>query len=211
MSTNSSPDGEPLTSIVVGAGVIGVSIALALQKRGHNVTLIDRKGIGLETSWGNAGCFAFTEIFPLASPHTMRKAPRWFFDPDGPFSIPPNYAFSIAPWLVRFALASRPAQFERSISAQAALMQLSRTALEAVIADTEGESLVRREGQIQVYEGQAEFDAAKPERDAKERLGIDFTALLSPDEIASVESQGRLTGRFAEGSWVDQARKLQDE
>jgi D-amino-acid dehydrogenase len=34
------------TALVLGAGMVGVSCALALQKRGLNVTLIDRKAPG---------------------------------------------------------------------------------------------------------------------------------------------------------------------
>ena len=40
---------------VVGGGIVGVSNALALQKAGHQVTLIDRRTPGRETSYGNAG------------------------------------------------------------------------------------------------------------------------------------------------------------
>ncbi len=38
--------------------MVGVSCALALQKRGIAVTLIDRKAPGRETSYGNAGVLA---------------------------------------------------------------------------------------------------------------------------------------------------------
>ena len=41
--------------IVLGAGIVGVSVALHLQKRGRDVVLIDRQGAGEETSYGNAG------------------------------------------------------------------------------------------------------------------------------------------------------------
>ena len=41
--------------IVLGAGIVGVSTALALRQRGHAVCLIDRTAPGRETSYGNAG------------------------------------------------------------------------------------------------------------------------------------------------------------
>ncbi len=42
--------------LVLGAGMVGVSAALHLQKRGRDVSLIDRhEGAGEETSIGNAG------------------------------------------------------------------------------------------------------------------------------------------------------------
>ena len=42
-------------AIVLGAGIVGVSVALHLAKRGLSVALIDRAGLGEQTSYGNAG------------------------------------------------------------------------------------------------------------------------------------------------------------
>src|SRR5665811_1563989 len=41
--------------IVLGAGIVGVCIAIHLQRRGRNVLLVDRREPGRETSYGNAG------------------------------------------------------------------------------------------------------------------------------------------------------------
>lgn len=54
--------------IVLGAGMVGVSTALALQERGHHVTLVDRRGPGEETSHGNAGMIQAEAVEPYALP-----------------------------------------------------------------------------------------------------------------------------------------------
>lgn len=69
--------------IVIGAGVVGLSAALALQARGLAVTVLDREGPASGASAGNAGAFAFTDILPLASPGILKKAPKWLLDPLG--------------------------------------------------------------------------------------------------------------------------------
>ena len=56
---------------VIGAGIVGVTAAFALQTGGHRVTLIDRRGIAAEASRGNAGALAFSDIEPLAVQHLM--------------------------------------------------------------------------------------------------------------------------------------------
>ena len=104
---------------VIGAGVIGISIALALRHRGYPVRVIDRADIATQASAGNAGAFAYTDIIPLATPGIMRNAPKWLLDPLGPLSVPPAYALRIIPWMLRFWRASRRVQYQRATAAQA--------------------------------------------------------------------------------------------
>ena len=55
-------------AIVLGAGVIGTSVALQLAKRGMSVALIDRDGVGEETSYGNSGVIEGSTVFAPAFP-----------------------------------------------------------------------------------------------------------------------------------------------
>jgi D-amino-acid dehydrogenase len=77
---------------IVGAGIIGLTIALKLVEAGQSVVVLDAKGPGEGASRGNAGAFAFADVEPLASVATLLKSPRWLLDPLGPLSIPPSYA-----------------------------------------------------------------------------------------------------------------------
>ncbi|MCP1170292.1 FAD-dependent oxidoreductase, partial [Limimaricola sp. ASW11-118] len=160
--------------IVVGAGVVGLSIALAAQARGLKVRVLDREGPAAGASAGNAGAFAFTDILPLASPRILRQAPKWLLDPLGPLSVPPRYAWRIAPWMWRFWRASRPSQVAASTSAQTALMRLSQEALEPHLAREGLTHMLRRDGQLQLYEGARAFRAALPGWAARRAAGIAF-------------------------------------
>ena len=53
-------------TIVLGAGIVGVSTALHLQARGRKVILIDRDEPGSGTSHGNAGLFERSSVIPYA-------------------------------------------------------------------------------------------------------------------------------------------------
>ena len=185
--------------VVIGAGVVGLSVALAAQARGFSVRVIDRVGVCAGASAGNAGAFAFTDILPLASPRVIRQAPKWLLDPLGPLSVPPRYALKIAPWMLRFWRASWPAQVRASTVAQTGLMALSKAALEPFLATNHLSAMLRREGQLQVYEGQAEFDASLPSWAARAEAGIAFEHLTG-DAIA--ERQPGLDARFTHATFT---------
>ena len=53
-------------SIVIGAGMVGLSTAWFLRKAGHEVTVIDRDGVAAGSSWGNAGWLSPGKTIPLA-------------------------------------------------------------------------------------------------------------------------------------------------
>lgn len=169
--------------LIIGAGVVGLSTALALMARGKTVRVIDREGPAAGASQGNAGAFAFTDVLPLASPRIIRQAPKWLLDPLGPLSIPPSYALTLLPWLYRFWRASFPAQVAASTVTQTAMMGLSKAALEAHLAREGLTSMLRHEGNLQVYEGEAEFRSSLPGWALRAELGIAFEHVTG-EEIA---------------------------
>src|SRR5258705_3687305 len=58
--------------IVLGAGMVGVSTALHLQKRGRSVVLVDRRGAGEETSYGKTGIIHLEGVVPYPFPRDIR-------------------------------------------------------------------------------------------------------------------------------------------
>lgn len=54
--------------LILGAGMVGTCTALHLQQRGFDVTLIDRRPPGQETSFGNAGLIQGESVEPYPFP-----------------------------------------------------------------------------------------------------------------------------------------------
>ncbi|WP_347311897.1 NAD(P)/FAD-dependent oxidoreductase [Defluviimonas sp. SAOS-178_SWC] len=181
--------------LVIGAGVIGLSVANAALARGLTAQVVDRTGPAAGASAGNAGGFAFPEIHPLASPDTLLNSPRWLLDPLGPLSIPPRYAAKIAPWMARFACASLPHKVAASTRAQAALMTLGRETLGPFMAATGTSGMLRKTGQLEVHESARAFDAALRQHDEARQFGFSYRPLVGADAIAEV--QPGLSPRFS--------------
>ena len=194
MNTENQPD-----VVVIGAGVVGLSTALALQMRGLSITVLDREGPAAGASAGNAGAFAFTDILPLASPGILKKAPKWLLDPLGPLTVPPAYALQIAPWMFRFWRACSPRRVAQSTAAQTALMDLSKAELEPFLRETGTISMLRKEGNLQVYEGEAERNASLAGWKVRGEHGIEFQHL---DAAGMAEIQPGLAPRFTHGTFT---------
>lgn len=161
--------------VVLGGGIIGVNVAAHLAEAGQKVLIVDRSGICEETSSGNAGALAFADVLPLSQKGMMGQVPRWLFDPLGPFAIPPAYALQIAPWLVRFLIASRPQRYESALAAQASLMKLSAKAWPDLLKRAGSIDMLHKEGSLELYTSEAAFKASLPGWDARAKCGISFT------------------------------------
>lgn len=185
--------------IVIGAGVVGLSAAIAAQARGLSVTVLDREGPAAGASAGNAGAFAFTDILPLASPGILKKAPKWLLDPLGPLSVPPAYAAQIAPWMFRFWRACSPKRVAHSTAAQTAMMDLSRAELEPFLSASGTLPMLRKEGNLQVYESESEFKASLPGWQARADHGVEFRHMAAA-EMAAI--QPGLAPRFTHGTFT---------
>src|SRR5204863_9337412 len=133
--------------LVLGAGMVGVGAALHLQKRGRNVTLIDRHGMaGEETSFGNAGLIECSSVFPYMFPRdfgqilkfALNRAPQVHYR----LSDLPQFL----PWIVSYYLASSPARALHSAMAELPLIQRSLIEHEALIAEAGAGELLRKIG-----------------------------------------------------------------
>jgi glycine/D-amino acid oxidase-like deaminating enzyme len=173
--------------LVIGAGIVGVAVALRLQQEGRQVLLIDREGVAAQASRGNAGALAFSDIMPLASPGILRKAPGWLLDPLGPLAIRPSYLFHLAPWLLRFWRASQPDRVRGSTAAQAALMDLAAVETPSMLAAAGVSHMLHSDGVMHVYESEAELRASEPGWRARAEHGIAFEHLHGPDAIAKIQ------------------------
>jgi len=159
---------------IIGAGIIGVCTAFKLQEAGRTTLLIDRKGIAEETSRGNAGAFAFSDVIPMATSGVLQKLPKWLSDPLGPLTIRPEYLPQITPWLMRFWRAGWPDRVAASLKAQSAMMRVARAEAEALIAAAGLESMIRRDGVLELYESEAELNRTARDDAAKAAEGIEF-------------------------------------
>ncbi|MCJ8055929.1 FAD-dependent oxidoreductase [Shinella curvata] len=157
---------------VIGAGVIGTTIAYALQRRGFAVTLIDRDTPGKGASYGNMASIAVTEFMPASRPGVWAHMPKWLLDPEGPVRIRPAYMPKLVPWFLRFLAASRPSKLRELEAAGAALCGRVHEDLDALLRETGLTHMLSAEGCLSLYADEAEFRADRAHIEILERFGF---------------------------------------
>jgi D-amino-acid dehydrogenase len=147
--------------LVLGAGMVGVSCALALQKRGFNVTLVDRRAPGEETSYGNAGVIARSSFVPLNQPALWRTLARLLRNTTPQLRFNPGYLLKEWRWCLQFLAHARQAPFKQTSNALDALIRLSMQEHEALLASSGASALRRTNGWMFLYRQEGEsFSAA---------------------------------------------------
>lgn len=193
--------------VIIGAGIVGINAAVFLTEAGYKVRVFDPAGIAEMTSRGNAAALAFSDIMPLASPKTMLRAPKWLFDPLGPLSIRPSYLPKLAPWLVRFALASLPARVAASAATQAELMKLAESEATGLWQRAGLSNMIRHDGSLELYQSEAEFNAARTGWDRRAEAGIEFEQVHG---TRLAELQPGLSSQFGAATFVPGWKTVSD-
>lgn len=171
---------------VIGAGVIGLTIALELIDQGHEVVLVDPGEPGMGASYGNAGTIAGYATSPVGTPAVLRSLPSLLFSRTSPLAIRHAALPSLAPWLLRFLWQSLPARAERNARSLAALLTGAAELWDDLALRVQGASILQRRGCLYLYETPQAFTRAWTELDQRRRLGVEVD-LIGPDRLAELE------------------------
>ncbi len=171
---------------VIGAGVIGLTIALELIDQGHEVVLVDPGEPGMGASYGNAGTIAGYATSPVGTPAVLRSLPSLLFSRSSPLAIRHRALPSLVPWLLRFLWQSLPAQTERNARSLAALLAGAAELWDDLALRVQGAGILQRRGCLYLYETPQAFTRAWAELDRRRKLGVEVD-LIGPDGLAALE------------------------
>ncbi|TGJ94380.1 amino acid dehydrogenase, partial [Actinotalea fermentans ATCC 43279 = JCM 9966 = DSM 3133] len=131
-TTPGSP--APRTAVVVGAGMVGLATAWHLQRRGVEVTVLDREGVAAGSSWGNAGWLTPGMAMPLADPTLWTYAPKALLDPAAPLHVPARLDPRLWSFLARFATHATRRAWDRAMAALTPIDRLAHDAFDELAA-----------------------------------------------------------------------------
>ncbi|MBM6552088.1 NAD(P)/FAD-dependent oxidoreductase [Marinomonas ostreistagni] len=146
--------------IVLGAGMVGVSSALALQQAGHDVVIVDRTEPGLETSFGNAGIIQTEAAEPYALPQDMATLLRYATGKSNDVTWDLAASLKMAPALWRYYRNSSGLRYQTISKVYAQLAARATADHQPLIEASQSEAMIKRDGLAMLYRDEASFREA---------------------------------------------------
>ncbi len=178
---------------MLGAGIVGTSIAVHLVKRGLSVALIDRRGPGEGTSYGNAGIIEGNMVFPAAFPSNWIELARIALKRSSVVNYHAAHLPRVAPWLAAFRAYSQPERLIETARLMRPLFARAVAEHEALAGEAGAGGYLSRRGWLKLYRTDRAFAALAPELDLAAQLGI---ANVPLDREAARALEPALSGVF---------------
>ncbi len=173
--------------LILGSGLLGVTTAYELSKRGFEVTVIDRQGLpAAETSFANGGQLSYSHAEPWASPSLLPKLPKWLIHPDSPLVFRPRADKEMIKWGLAFL---RNCTNFRANTNTVNLLRLglySRKCMHSIMNSEKLDFDYSNKGILHIYGTQAELEHGKRQVEFQAKFGGD-EKILSRDQVLALE------------------------
>lgn len=173
--------------IVMGAGVIGVTTAWYLAQEGHEVEVIDRQpGVGLETSFANAGQVSPGYSTPWAMPGLPFKVAKWMTSKHSPLIIRPRFDTAMFRFMGELLANCSEKAYDINKSRMLRIAEYARDKIDALRDETGIAYDGDQKGLIQLFRTDAQVEHAAEDMRLLAESGVDHQ-LLNVDEIIAHE------------------------
>ena len=198
--------------LIIGAGVVGLSIAYYAASAGAKVAVLEKGEIGSGSSWANAGLIVPSYFEPLPGPGVIGDGIKHLFDQEGYFGIKIRPDLRFLYWLVRFARHCNRREFHAHSEL---FMRLNQEGLQVhlELARLGGREYdFSQKGLLYLFLTKKRLAQAR-ERAARARDSGLMSEVLSSDEVRAVEpAAGRAViggVRYVTDAGLDPARFVQ--
>jgi D-amino-acid dehydrogenase len=163
---------------VLGAGIVGICVALHLQKRSCTVVLVDRRGAAEETSFGNAGLIQREGVYPYGFPHDFGALARYTLNRTIDAHYHRSALLDLAPFLWKYWHYSRPRRHAQIARQYARLIEHCVAEHDSLAVEAGADTLIRRNGWMRVFRTGRERDLRFEEAERwKREFGLNYQGL----------------------------------
>jgi D-amino-acid dehydrogenase len=170
---------------VLGAGIVGVSVAFSVRQRGLSVVLVDRREPGSETSYGNAGVLSSGSISPFNNPSLWSALPKYLTNRDAALRWNIGWAMRNPDWVIRFLANATNSRLRPRATALHGLIGASLKLHREWIVKAGAAARIRETGWLKAWRSDA-VASAKLEQALLTEYGIE-SQLLDRQDISALE------------------------
>jgi D-amino-acid dehydrogenase len=180
-----------MNAVIIGGGIIGLSSAYYLQKRGWQITLLDKTDLSDNCSYGNLGMIVPSHFVPMASPGMVAQGIRWMLNRKSPFYVKPSLNSDLIRWGLKFIKTSTVTNVERAATPLMNLNLYSKSLYEE-LCKTPGFDFGMENKGILMYYKTARFEAEERHLAGKaKRMGLDAEP-LTKQQVQALEPETEL-------------------
>lgn len=188
------------STLVIGAGLIGLTTAQALHARGHAVSVLERNAdVGLETSFANGGMLTPSQAGPWNEPGVFWDLLRWLGRSEAPMLLRPGALPAYAGWGLRFLRHSARAAHRRAAVANTALGALSLARLQALRERLGLHYRESAQGTLKVFRDEASWQHAAEQAELLRDVGLNFEVLDRAQLLAAEPSLSEVAAQLVGG------------
>ena len=175
--------------IVLGAGIVGVSAAVAARQQGLSAVLVDRREPGSETSYGNAGVLSSGSILPLNKPSLWNALPAYITNRHAALRWDPIWTIRNIGWVARFLGNARTSRTKPRAAALHGLIEASLKLHREWIVEAGAAHRIRESGWLKVWRSNA-VETAKQEQAFVEGRIQELERMLSNAKVIEEPTTG---------------------
>jgi D-amino-acid dehydrogenase len=173
--------------IVIGGGIVGVCTALELQRTGNNVTLIDRKEPGRETSYGNAGVLSESSVMVINNPSLLKSLPKYLLNNKNDLRYNFFFVLRNLPKMIRFLSFCTTRHMNHAGEALRSILLISLAKHKKWIKASKMDYLLKSEGGwLKLFRSKKTYKKYQLELALMKKLNVKFT-VFEKEKIRQIE------------------------
>ncbi|NTE00913.1 FAD-dependent oxidoreductase [Agrobacterium tumefaciens] len=172
--------------LIIGGGIVGLTSAYYLQKKGFEVTVLDKGDLSDNCSFGNAGMIVPSHFIPLAAPGMLSKGIRWMFNSKSPFYVRPSLNPSLIGWGLKFMKHATEKHVAQSAEPLRDLSLLSKKLYEDLSKEPDFNFELTNNGILAFYKTEQAGEEEAHLANKAKALGLDM-AVLSAAECKALQ------------------------
>lgn len=173
--------------LVLGSGLLGITTAYELGKRGFEVTVIDRQGMpAAETSFANGGQLSYSHAEPWASASLLPKLPKWLIHPDSPLVFRPRADKEMIKWGLKFLRNCTSFRADTNTVNLLRLGLYSKKCMHVIMNNEKLDFDYSNKGILHIYGTQAELEHGKRQVEFQTKFGGD-ERILTREQVLALE------------------------